>query len=82
VQHRSSPAIVHWTVALGYDLGLEVVAEGVESRRVWERLAEMGCDVVQGYLIGRPMPAEDFEAWQRDSPWCAGGPPTPVTGTA
>jgi len=80
LQNRSSTAIVHSVVALGHDLGLEVVAEGVESRRVWESLAEMGCDVVQGYFIGRPMPAEEFETWQWDSPWLGSGPATRAPG--
>ena len=64
-----SAAIVRSTVDLGHALGLEVVAEGVESRMVWDRLAELGCDVVQGYFVGMPMPIEQFEEWQRDSPW-------------
>jgi len=69
LENRGSAAIVRSAVDLGHDLGLEVVAEGVESRDVWDRLAELGCDVVQGYFVGRPMPAERFGEWQKDSPW-------------
>ncbi|MCY1533751.1 putative signaling protein [compost metagenome] len=64
-----SAAIVRSAVELGHELGLEVVAEGVENQMVWNRLAELGCDVVQGYFIGMPMPVEQFDAWQRATPW-------------
>lgn len=78
LQRRSSTAIVHSVVALGHDLGLEVVAEGVESQAVWDRITELGCDVIQGYFIGKPMPVEEFQAWQRRAPWCSPGPPAPT----
>jgi diguanylate cyclase (GGDEF)-like protein len=51
-------AIVRSTIQLGHNLGLRVVAEGVESEAIVRRLARLGCDVVQGYHIGRPMSAE------------------------
>jgi EAL domain-containing protein (putative c-di-GMP-specific phosphodiesterase class I) len=60
--HRRE-AIVRATIALGHDLGFEVVAEGVEDREVWELLGALGCDVAQGYHIARPMPAADVSAW-------------------
>jgi diguanylate cyclase (GGDEF)-like protein len=50
-------AIVRSTIGLGHDLGLTIVAEGIEDRRTWDRLQRLGCDVAQGYFIGRPMPA-------------------------
>ena len=50
-------AIVRSTISLGHDLGLIIVAEGIEDARTLERLRQLGCDVGQGYLIGRPMPA-------------------------
>ena len=49
--------IVRSTINLGHNLGLEVVAEGIESSDVWERLATFGCDVGQGFWLGRPAPA-------------------------
>jgi len=49
--------IVRSTVELGHNLGLRVVAEGVETRAAWEMLAEMGCDAAQGYYLARPLPA-------------------------
>jgi diguanylate cyclase (GGDEF)-like protein len=59
--------IVRSTLRLGHDLGLRVVAEGVESHEQVSALAEMGCDVVQGYAIGRPCGPEELAQWLRDS---------------
>ncbi|WP_051144113.1 putative bifunctional diguanylate cyclase/phosphodiesterase [Modestobacter italicus] len=56
-------AIVRHTVALAHDLGLSLVAEGVEDVATGAVLAELGCDVAQGYAIARPMPVADFLAW-------------------
>jgi diguanylate cyclase (GGDEF)-like protein len=56
-------AIVRSTVFLAHDLGLRVVAEGVESAEANQWLAELGCDLVQGYYFGRPMPAEAIAHW-------------------
>jgi len=54
---RQDAAIVQAVVSLGHALGLEVVAEGVESEQELAQLARMGCDLVQGYLFARPMGA-------------------------
>lgn len=59
-----SGVIVRSTIELGHNLDLEVVAEGVESQAVWDRLATLGCDVAQGYLVSAPMPADQFKAWE------------------
>jgi diguanylate cyclase (GGDEF)-like protein len=58
--------IVRSIVDLVRSLGLRSVAEGVESDAVAMRLAEMGCDVGQGWLFGKPMPAADATAWLRE----------------
>ncbi len=55
--------IARSTVDLGHNLGLKVVAEGVETPEVCGQLAAMGCDIAQGYLISRPLPAEDLTRW-------------------
>jgi diguanylate cyclase (GGDEF)-like protein len=56
-------AVVRAIVEMGHTLGLQVVAEGVEQAAVRVALAEMGCDVAQGYLVSRPLPAVCFDAW-------------------
>jgi diguanylate cyclase (GGDEF)-like protein len=55
--------IVRSTIDLGHNMGLRVVAEGIESEAAWDILAEMGCDQGQGYFMSRPMPAEELAAW-------------------
>jgi diguanylate cyclase (GGDEF)-like protein len=55
--------IVQSTIDLAHNLGLTVIAEGVESDETWRRLRDLGCDVAQGWLIGRPLPAAEFANW-------------------
>jgi diguanylate cyclase (GGDEF)-like protein len=57
--------IVRSTIELAHNLGLSVVAEGVESTAAWKLLAGLHCDHVQGFLIAEPMPVEEFAAWCR-----------------
>ena len=56
-------AIVRSTVDLAHSLGLKVVAEGVEDEITWQRLAELGCDVAQGWLLAKALPAHEATAW-------------------
>ena len=56
-------AIVRSTIDLARHLGLEVVAEGVETTAVLDVLAELHCDVAQGFLLSRPLPAAEFDGW-------------------
>ncbi|MFP5336566.1 MAG: putative bifunctional diguanylate cyclase/phosphodiesterase [Actinomycetes bacterium] len=58
-------AIVRLITDLAHQLGLTVVAEGVEDDDTRETLAELGCDVVQGYVLSRPMPPDDVGPWLR-----------------
>ena len=51
---------------LGKNLGLDVVAEGVETQEAWDALREQGCTLAQGYFIGRPMPGEALEGAVRE----------------
>jgi len=60
-------AIVETIVGLARHLGLRVVAEGVEDELSRERLVKMGCDLAQGYLISRPLPADRLDAWLADT---------------
>jgi EAL domain-containing protein (putative c-di-GMP-specific phosphodiesterase class I) len=50
-------------LTLAHRFGLQVVAEGVETPDVWERLRELGCEQAQGFHLARPMPAPDLDAW-------------------
>ena len=54
-------AIVSSTIGLSKQLGLSVIAEGIENRATADLLASMGCEEGQGYFFGRPMPSADFE---------------------
>jgi predicted signal transduction protein with EAL and GGDEF domain/ActR/RegA family two-component response regulator len=58
-----SEAVASAIIALSRSLGLGVVAEGVETARQAQVLHGLGCNVMQGYLFSRPLPAEDFESW-------------------
>ena len=55
LDNRSDLVMVQSTIALAHSLGRKVVAEGVENQNVLDALIDMGCDVAQGYVIGRPM---------------------------
>ncbi len=55
--------IVRSTIDLAHNLGLTVVAEGVETAAILQQLAEMGCDEAQGYHMGKPMPLVDLQLW-------------------
>lgn len=60
--------LIRSTIELGHALGLRVVAEGVEDSETLELLTELDCDIVQGYYIGRPAPAQDLAFDERGSP--------------
>lgn len=65
-RHKDSATIVRSTIDLVHDLGRKAIAEGVESAADWDLLAQWGCDMAQGYLIARPMPAGHFLGWLSD----------------
>ncbi len=74
VAREEDEIIVRSTIDLGRNLGLEVVAEGVETRAIMERLAQFGCDVAQGYYLSRPVPSDELAIWLDEYP--ASGEPT------
>ena len=62
---ENDAVIVRSTIDLGRNLGLRVVAEGVESAEAWRQLVALGCDVAQGYYLSRPVSASELAAWLR-----------------
>lgn len=85
---RGKQGIVRACAMLGHSLGLHVVAEGVETMDELEAVRAAGCTEVQGFLVARPMPAEQALAWlralpdQRFVPSAAGAPATAAVATA
>jgi len=65
----SDGEIVRSTVGLGHNLGLSIVAEGVEDERSLAFLRNVGCDIAQGFFIARPMPGDAVLEWARSSAW-------------
>ena len=67
VQHLATDprdrAIVGAIIGLAHELGLLVVAEGVEDQATWEVLRRARCDIVQGYFVSRPVSAADLAVW-------------------
>ncbi len=61
--NEANAAIVNAIIALGHSLGLEVLAEGVERQDQADYLSARDCDLMQGYLIARPVPAEQLDHW-------------------
>jgi len=55
--------IVRSTIDLAHNLGLTVVAEGVENQLIWDKLRELACDEAQGYFMSKPVPAPEFMGW-------------------
>ena len=69
VDDPESAAIVRSTVDLCHALEMRAIAEGVEDEPVWKALSAMGCDVAQGYFVGKPLPVSEFPAWAKASRW-------------
>jgi diguanylate cyclase (GGDEF)-like protein len=60
---HTDDAIVRSVIDLGHNLGLTVVAEGIETAAALMKLNKLGCDLAQGYFISKPIPAEEFNVW-------------------
>jgi len=58
-------ASVRASILLGRNLGMRIVAEGIETREQWDYIVKAGVDEVQGFLVGKPMRGDDFLAWYR-----------------
>jgi diguanylate cyclase (GGDEF)-like protein len=60
---RDDVVIVRSTIELGHNIGLKVIAEGVENAKAWNILKDLGCDMAQGYFVSKPLPEVDFRNW-------------------
>jgi diguanylate cyclase (GGDEF)-like protein/PAS domain S-box-containing protein len=60
---KEDAIIVRSVIDLAHNLGMDVVAEGVEDRVAYDMLVSMGCEVVQGYFLSRPLPSDAIAAW-------------------
>ena len=61
--HPRRRAVLEQAIALARRLGIATVAEGVENRADWHLLRSIGCDMAQGYLLGKPMPPGELAGW-------------------
>ncbi len=77
----SDRSIVRSTIEMSHSLGLNVVAEGVETEETLRLLSELGCDIAQGFHISHPLPAGEFARWAAGSAW-GSQPLHSVSGTA
>ncbi len=59
----SNDVIVNSTIKLGHNLGLHIVAEGIENIDIYNHLQKLGCDIAQGYLISKPLDKQSFSNW-------------------
>ena len=69
---QSSPdaeTIVKSTIAMAHQLSMLVIAEGVETREIYNTLVKFGCDQAQGFYITRPLPSKEFLPWVKQSTW-------------
>ncbi len=66
--NREDMATVQSTIDLAHNLGLKVIAEGVETKEIWDQLLTLGCDAAQGYYMSRPLPP-GFMSWVKESAW-------------
>jgi EAL domain-containing protein (putative c-di-GMP-specific phosphodiesterase class I) len=62
-------AIVRSIIDLAHNLGLQVIAEGVEDQQTWDALLLLGCDAAQGYFMSRPILADELTRWLSESRW-------------
>lgn len=70
MEHDSNDAIiVQSTIDLGHNMGLRVIAEGVENSVIFSQLSDRTCDLAQGFYMAKPMSNEDLLDWLKNSPW-------------
>ena len=75
VRDASDGVIVRSTIDLAHNMGLAVVAEGVEDEATLDRLRALGCDMAQGFFLSRPITASEVVSWMRSSVWTRASDP-------
>ncbi len=68
-ENKQDAMIVRATIDLAHNLGLKVIAEGVENQETFAQLEALGCDAIQGYYITRGLAAAEFDSWMSTSSW-------------
>ena len=71
MQNKDDQIIVRSTIELAHNMGLSVVAEGIEDERTLLWLQKHNCELAQGYFISRPIKAELFQTWLKDCAFTA-----------
>ena len=69
IKNENDNIIVRSTIDLAHNLGLTVVAEGVETQEAFDRLKSLGCDTAQGYHMGKPVAVDQMNEWLVESNW-------------
>jgi diguanylate cyclase (GGDEF)-like protein len=69
LEDASDAVIVRSTIDLAHNMGMSVVAEGIENQAVWDKLAALHCNFGQGFYMCRPSPADELRKWLKSSPW-------------
>jgi diguanylate cyclase (GGDEF)-like protein len=77
--NENDGTIVRSIINLGHDLGLKVIAEGVETAEIFNRLRELECDEAQGYYMSKPIPADAFARFAVESQWSITQPVSPAS---
>jgi diguanylate cyclase (GGDEF)-like protein len=73
MEDANDAVIVRSTIDLAHNMGMKVVAEGIENSEIWDRLSELHCNMGQGFYMCRPCQAKDLAQWLEESPWGLGG---------
>mgnify|MGYP000126000303 CR=1 FL=1 len=64
---QDASAITKICILLAKELNMKTVAEGVETKEIWEHIKNLGCDIAQGFFIAKPMPVDDFITWVKEN---------------
>lgn len=69
IENSNDEVIVRSTIDLAHNMGMQVVAEGIENHQTWDKLSELQCDLGQGYYMSRPCTVNELNEWLQQTPW-------------